>query len=110
MENKFINKLKQRWNIKSTYQVIIILIVFACTGTSVMFIERAFLDWLGVRDSLVWYNRVLVFLLVTLPIYQVILLIYGFIFGQFRFFLDFEKKFFGRIITLFKKKKKGLGN
>jgi hypothetical protein len=33
-----------------------------------------------------------------LPVYNVILLIYGAIFGQLRFFWEFEKRFFMRIV------------
>jgi hypothetical protein len=31
-----------------------------------------------------------------LPVYNVFLLFYGFVFGQFRFFWNFEKRFFSR--------------
>ena len=33
-------KLKARWALKSTYQVIMVLIVFALTGTSVLFLKE----------------------------------------------------------------------
>jgi len=32
-----------------------------------------------------------------LPIYNVVLLIYGFLFGQFKFFWEFEKRMFRRM-------------
>ncbi len=35
--------------------------------------------------------------ILILPIYNVFLLVYGFLFGQLRFFWDFEKRFFNRI-------------
>ena len=41
-----------------------------------------------------------------LPIYNLVLLGYGFVFGQFAFFWEFEKRFFGRIVGLFKRKPK----
>lgn len=41
-----------------------------------------------------------------LPIYNLVLLGYGFLFGQFAFFWNFEKRFFGRIVGLFKRKRK----
>ncbi len=41
-----------------------------------------------------------------LPIYNLVLLGYGFLFGQFAFFWNFEKRFFGRIVGLFKRKPK----
>ena len=39
-----------------------------------------------------------------LPIYNVVLLLYGALFGQFRFFWEFEKRFFGRLVNVFKRK------
>jgi hypothetical protein len=100
----FIEKLKKHWEIKSTWQVIIILIVFALTGTSVLYVEKLVHDLLNIPPNLDWYYSTLLFIIITLPLYNVLLLIYGFIFGQFRFFWDFEKKFFGRIGNLFQRK------
>jgi hypothetical protein len=40
-------------------------------------------------------------ILVVLPLYQVVLLAYGWLFGQFAFFWNFEKRFFSRIIGWF---------
>jgi len=36
----FISKLKDRWNLGSTARVIIVLIVFALTGTTVLILKR----------------------------------------------------------------------
>ena len=41
--------------------------------------------------------------ILILPIYNLVLLFYGFIFGQFNFFLEFERRFFKRVTSLFKK-------
>jgi len=38
-------------------------------------------------------------------LYQILLLVYGFIFGQFRFFWEKEKKLVKRIGTVFTRKK-----
>ena len=95
-----IDKLKERWKVRSGIQVILILIVFACTGYSVILIKHL----IGISIESPLSHRVLSYVGV-LPIYNVMLLGYGFLFGQFRFFLDFEKRFFGRIAGLFKRKK-----
>jgi hypothetical protein len=97
----FIENLKNRWHVKSGLQVLLILIVFACTGSSVVVIKHL----IGISNSSTSSDRIL-FYLAVLPIYNIMLLGYGFLFGQFKFFLDFEKKFFNRIIGLFKKTKK----
>ena len=103
-KKSFIDKLKKRWEIKSTWQVIVILIVFALTGTSVLYAEKLVHDLLNIPPNLDWYYSILLFIIITLPLYNVLLLIYGFIFGQFRFFWNFEKKFFARIGSLFQRK------
>ena len=46
-----IDKLKARWGIKSTFQVFIILIVFACTGFTALFAREFVFDLLGVTDE-----------------------------------------------------------
>lgn len=97
----WIERLQTRWNLKSTTQVVLVLIVFACTGFTVMFLKRpivAFFTADGEQNTLFS----VVYYILILPVYNVILLFYGFIFGQFRFFWEFEKKMFRR----FKRKKK----
>ena len=103
-KKSFIDKLKTRWGITSTWQVIIILLVFALTGTSVLYAEKLVQDLLNIPPNLEWYYTTLLFIVITLPIYNILLLVYGFVFGQFRFFWNFEKKFFGRIGALFQRR------
>jgi hypothetical protein len=100
----WIARLKNRWGITSTFQVFIILLVFTCTGFTVLYAEEVIFQLLGIGDEKAWWLALLLFLLITLPLYNLILLVYGFIFGQFSFFWNFEKRFFGRMIKPFKKK------
>ena len=93
---QWIEKLKSRWNLKSTTQVIIVLIVFACTGTTVLLIKRPlFAYWFPDGEKPLWAS--ITYFILILPVYNVFLLFYGFVFGQFKFFWEFEKKFFKRI-------------
>jgi hypothetical protein len=97
---KWIDRLKSRWNLANTWQVIIILIVFACTGTTVLIIKKPlFAMWFPEGDKPIWAS-VLYYILIF-PVYNVFLLFYGFVFGQFKFFWEFEKKFFKRIFSKF---------
>src|SRR5687768_8525740 len=91
----WIEKLKNRWNVKSAGQVIVILIVFACTGFSVMFLKPVITDLLYGEEKSTLFS--ILYWVLILPIYNLLLLFYGFIFGQFKFFWEFEKRFFGRI-------------
>lgn len=92
-----INKLKDRWKVKGALQVIVILNVFACTGFTVLFLKRPLFSLLFNDSPMPLWATVLYYVLI-LPIYNVFLLFYGLIFGQFRFFWDFEKRFFRRIL------------
>lgn len=92
----WMEKLKQRWKLGSTFQVIVVLLVFACTGFTILFIKKPILHFLVGAQGDSTIASVLYYLLI-LPLYNVILLAYGFLFGQFSFFWEFEKKFFNRI-------------
>ncbi|KAA0990655.1 DUF6787 family protein [Dyadobacter aurulentus] len=100
-----IEKLKQRWNVKNGWDVLIILLVFACTGFSVLYVKRGLFALIGLTEDSPSWLRWTVNILIILPLYQVILLIWGWIWGKFSFFWEFEKRMFGRIGSLFKKKR-----
>ena len=91
----WMDRLATRWNV-SPSRVLIILLVFACTGFTVMFLKRPIVAWAtGEGESSVWFS-VLYYILI-LPFYNLVLLVYGALLGQFRFFWEFEKRFFGRL-------------
>ncbi len=98
-----IEKLKQRWNIQSNFQVFIILLVFTITGSTTVYLKRMIFDWVGINAETPLVIKVVFYVVVILAVYNVLLLIIGFLFGQFRFFREFEKKFFSRL--LFRKKR-----
>jgi len=99
----WLEKLKQRWEVKSIGQVIIILIVFACTGFTVMFLKEPILALITApEERTIWFS--VGYYLLILPIYNIVLLIYGALFGQFRFFLDFEKRMFKGMQRMFGRK------
>lgn len=93
--------LKERWELKSTWQVILVLITFSCTGFSVLFLKEPLYSLAGIDEQTPLWWRSLYYCLTVLPAYQVLLLAWGFLFGQFRFFWNFEKRFFGRIFSFF---------
>ncbi|MDP5231589.1 MAG: diacylglyceryl transferase [Cellulophaga sp.] len=96
-------KLKERWGIESNFSIIVILLVFAITGSSALKIARPLLEYLGFTRDLFtdeWYFSVLywaVRILVIFPIYQVLLVFFGWLFGQFKFFWNMEKQMLSRI-------------
>lgn len=92
----WIEKLQSRWQVKSAVQVIIILVVFACTGLTVMFIKPHITGWLFENGHSTWFS--ILYWVMIIPVYNFFLLFYGFILGYFKFFWEFEKRFFGRIL------------
>lgn len=98
----WVDQLQARWKVKSGLQVILILIVFACTGFTVLFIKRPLFElWFPTGEKPLWAS--VLYWILIFPVYNVFLLFYGFVFGQFRFFWDFEKRFFERLRSRFKK-------
>jgi hypothetical protein len=101
----WIEKLRVRWKVNSIWQVIVILIVFACTGFTILFLKKPVLDFL-MPDQSEGNQRLLIsflYYVFILPIYNIVLLGYGFVFGQFKFFWEFEKRMFDRIFKSSKK-------
>ncbi|MFN1834984.1 DUF6787 family protein [Balneola sp. MJW-20] len=93
-----VERLKKRWKIESTLQVFVILIVFACTGFTSLYIKKYLFAIFGVENTDPFWYRTIIWILTVLPAYNVLLLIYGTLFGQYRFFVHFLKKTFGRLI------------
>ncbi len=94
----WLQKLQQRWNVGNLWQVVSILIVFACTGLTLV-AEMLPTHHFFFGPEIPTWGKVLYYVLDSSSIYNLVLLFYGFIFGQFRFFLEFEKKLFSRILT-----------
>lgn len=92
------NKLKEKWGITSNYQIIIILLVFSITGSIAVWIAKPVLNLLGLDKEIVspwlfWPIRIFI----IFPIYQILIVIIGALFGQFKFFWAFEKKMLVRL-------------
>ena len=91
-------RLKKRWGIDSNFQIVIICIVFAVTGSAATKLAAPLTEFIGLaKDNtnpwLFWPVRIaLIF-----PIYQVLLVFFGWLFGQFTFFWNFEKKMINRL-------------
>ncbi len=97
-------KLKERWGIQSNFQIIIIFLVFAITGSSSVYVAKPVLSFLGIErsafpDGMWWggFTYSVLRILLIFPIYQLLLIAFGWLFGQFKFFWAFEKKMLGRL-------------
>ena len=85
-------KLKARWNIQDNWQLTVIFIVFAITGSTAAKFAGPLVEYLGITKErgafIYWPARILL----IFPIYQVLLVFFGWLFGEFKFFWNFEKK------------------
>ena len=86
------NKLIKVFKVKDFNQLIIIFIVFGITGSlSVVLGKYILINVFGesfLNNDYYWLLR----LILIFPIYQVLLIIVGALFGQFRYFWEIEKK------------------
>jgi manganese efflux pump family protein len=96
-------KIKQRWEIQSYWQMTVIFIVFGVTGSSAVKLAAPILEAIGVHDDLPSYIYWPLRIMIIFPVYQILLIIFGWLFGEFNFFWKIEKKMIGRFA--FKKKK-----
>ena len=94
-------KLKERWGITSNFQILIIFIVFAITGSTSALISGPLTEYLIGDINMNSLIKFIIRIIVLTPIYQVLLLFFGFIFFQFNFFFQFVKKFLTLIGLLF---------
>jgi hypothetical protein len=85
-------KLKERWQIESNWQLTVIFIVFAITGSTAAKCAGPITDALGITKDMGWYLYWPIRIVLIFPLYQVLLVFFGWLFGEFNFFWNFEKK------------------
>ncbi|SFN68356.1 hypothetical protein SAMN04487989_102415 [Bizionia echini] len=90
-------KLENRWEVTYRWEIIRIFIVFAVTGSSSLFIGRPIIAFLGItKENLNPLLYWVLFIIIGLIFYQILLISFGWLFGQFHFFWEFEKKMLKR--------------
>ena len=91
MSNIF-EKLKQKWNITSNKDLILIMLVFSLAGSVIGFERRPIFHLLGITHDTHLWVKIAAYLPLIPPIYQLNLLFFGFLLGQFDFFWEKEKR------------------
>ncbi|MCK0159491.1 DUF6787 family protein [Allomuricauda sp. F6463D] len=91
-------KLEGKWKVDYKWEMIAIFIVFAITGSASGKLAGPLVHWMGLDDDNVhvmvyWVLRILL----IFPIYQILLVFVGWLFGQYQFFWNFEKKMLKRM-------------
>ena len=85
-------KLKQRWKISSNWQLTVIFIVFAITGSTSAKLAAPLTEAIGITKENGWYVYWPFRILIIFPAYQLLLVFFGWLFGEFHFFWTFEKR------------------
>ena len=91
-------KLENKWKVNFKWEMIAIFIVFAITGSLSGKLAGPLVHWMGidgqnVNGAIYWILRILL----IFPIYQILLVGIGWLFGQYKFFWSFEKKMLKRM-------------
>jgi len=91
-------KLKERWGITTIYQLLLITVVFAINGSLSARISNYLMTFIGINDDNThWFIYYLILLLLVLPIYPFLLMGFGYLFGQSKFFFPFGKRMLSKI-------------
>lgn len=90
-------KLENKWVVDYRWEIIRIFLVFAVTGSSSLLVSRPIIAFLGInKENLHVMIYWVLFVAISLICYQVLLVAFGWLFGQFQFFWAFEKKMLSR--------------
>ncbi len=87
-------KLKERWGVTTNWHLTVIFIVFALTGSTSAKFAGPITDMIGVTKEMGGWIYWPVRILIIFPVYQVILVFFGWLFGEFSFFWQFVKRMF----------------
>lgn len=94
---KIITLLEGKWKVGQRWELIRIFIVFAITGSSSVFVSKPIIKLIGIsKENLNIILYYILFIFVSLVVYQILLITFGWLFGQFTFFWEFEKKILRR--------------
>jgi len=105
-----IERIKKKWGIENNFQSIIILIVFAVTGSVSALFTGPITEYFNITTEsfhpiVYWPIR----FIIIFPIYQILLIWFGFVFGVLVSIITFQKdrfifNFFLKMSILFSKK------
>ena len=92
------NKLETKWKVNYKWEMINIFLVFAITGSSSIFISRPIIKLIGItKENLNPFLYWVLYIIIGFIFYQIMLVLIGWLFGQFKFFWTFEKKMLARL-------------
>ena len=97
-----LKKLEKRWIVEERWQITRIFIIFAITGTTSLYVTTPIFNAIGFTKEAFSANIFYVILyyiikfFAILPFYKILLLVFGWIFGEYKFFYAFTLKMLNR--------------
>ena len=82
----------KKWGISSVWQCILICVVFSLAGMMIVHERSPLFHLVGITKETPLWIKVCVYIPLVFPMYQLNLLIFGFLLGQFPFFWEKEKR------------------
>jgi len=101
-EPNWVLKLKKKWNIERNIDFVLIMLVFSLAGMCIVYERRPLFHLFGITAATPFWIKFLTWLAIVFPAYQINLIIFGSLLGQFRFFWEKEKqmgRFFLRVLS-----------
>jgi ferrochelatase len=89
---KMLRKFKEKWKIKSNFQLFIILFVFSITGSAALLVRKFAFHLLGIQPDTTLFIKIPLYIIILFPSYHILLFIIGTLLGQYQFFYAFQKK------------------
>lgn len=86
-----LQKFKEKWKIKSNFQLFVILFVFSITGSAALVVRKFAFHLLGIQPETTLFIKVPLYILILFPSYHFLLLVIGTLVGQYQFFHAFQK-------------------
>lgn len=94
----FMNKLIHIFKAKSITHLFLIFLIFGISGSLSVIISEPLLNYLNIKyfisNNIVYF---IIRLIIIFPIYQIVLIIIASLFGEYKYFLAFEKKMLKRL-------------
>ncbi|MFT5169956.1 MAG: hypothetical protein ACI8Q2_000571 [Candidatus Omnitrophota bacterium] len=102
-----LDKFKKKWGITSSWSILAILVTFSLAGMSIVYVRKPIFNLVGITAETPFILKFFLWLLIVFPTYQINLLIFGTLLGQFSFFWEKEKKMASALLRVltFKKRK-----
>ena len=92
-----LEKIRNFLKVDNNSKLLIVFIVFGITGSLTLYISDILFIYFDISKNEFGYFFIFIRILIIFPIYQLLLIIIGTLFGEFKYFWQFEKKFLRKI-------------